>query len=85
LPTEGNCSLHALAYAVPADYVDEYVCIRENTSIDCLKRFVMAVCEVFGQQYLRSPNEDDTMRLLNIVERHGFSEMLGSIDCMHWK
>jgi hypothetical protein len=85
LPTEGNCSLQALAYAVPADYVDEYVCIGEITSIDCLRRFVRAVCEVFDQQYLRHPNEDDTVRLLNIAERHGFSGMLGSIDCMYWK
>jgi hypothetical protein len=36
-----------LAYAVPADYVDEYVHIGESTSIECLRRFVRAVCEVF--------------------------------------
>jgi hypothetical protein len=74
-----------LAYAVPADYVDEYVCIGESTSIECLRRYVRTVCEVFGQRYIRPPNEDDTARLLNIVERRGFPEMLCSIDCMHWK
>jgi hypothetical protein len=61
------------------------VCIRESTVIECLRRYVRALCEVFDQQYLRPPNEDDTIRLLNIAERYGFSEMLGSIDCMHWK
>jgi hypothetical protein len=44
---------------------------------------VRAVCEVFDQKYLSPPNEDDRTRLLNIAERRGFPEMLGSIDCMH--
>jgi hypothetical protein len=42
-----------LAYAVPTDYVDEYVHIRESTSIECLRRFIRVVCEVFSQRYLR--------------------------------
>jgi hypothetical protein len=80
LHTEGNCS-----FTVLADYVDEYVRIGESTLIECLSRFVRVVCEVFGQRYLRPPNEDDTARLLNIAEQCEFPEMLDSIDCMHWK
>jgi hypothetical protein len=57
--------------------------IGESTAIEYLRRFVRDVCEVFGQEYLRPPNEDDTTRLLNIVERCGFPGILGSIDCMH--
>jgi hypothetical protein len=59
--------------------------IRESTVIECLRRFVRAVCDVFGQEYLRPPNKDDITRLFNIVERCGFSGMLDSIDYMHWK
>jgi hypothetical protein len=76
-------SYRQLAYDIPTDYVDEHVHIGESTSIECLRRFVRAVCEVFGQRYLRSPNEDDTARLLNIAERCGFPIMLGSIDCLY--
>jgi hypothetical protein len=54
-----------------------------KAAIDCLRRYVKVVCEVFGKQYLRPPNEDDTIRLLNIDDRRGFSGMLSSIDCMH--
>jgi hypothetical protein len=46
---------------------------------------VAAICEVFGNEYLRALNEDDTTRLLHIAENCGFPGMLGSIDCMHWK
>jgi hypothetical protein len=74
-----------LAYGVPADYVDEYVRIGESTAIESLRKFVRSICEIFGAEYLRSPNEEDTARLLNIAEQRGFPGMLGSIDCMHWK
>jgi hypothetical protein len=56
-----------LAYVVLSHYIDEYVCIRESIVIECLRRFASAVCEVFGQEYLRPPNEDDTVGLLNIA------------------
>jgi hypothetical protein len=61
-------------------YVDEYVCIGESITIEWLRRYVRIVCEVFSEQYLRPPNENDTTRLLNIVERRKFPGMLGSID-----
>jgi hypothetical protein len=80
-----TAALRQLAYGVPADYVDEYVRIGESTALESLRKFVRAICEVFGIEYLRAPNEDDTTRLLNIVEQCGFPGMLGSIDCMHWK
>ena len=73
-----------LAYGVPADYVDEYVQIGESTAIESLKRFVVAIVEVFGNEYLRSPNSNDLTRLLAIGEERCFPGMLGSIDCMHW-
>ena len=57
-----------LAYGVPADYVDEYLRIGESTAIESLRKFVRAICEVFGEEYLRAPNEDDTTRLLKIGE-----------------
>jgi hypothetical protein len=39
---------------------------------------VRAIVEVFGGEYLRSPNNYDTARLLSINKRRGFSGMLGS-------
>ncbi|XBH75461.1 hypothetical protein VPH35_102216 [Triticum aestivum] len=36
-------------------------------------------------EYLRSPNTEDTERLLCIGEGRGFPGMLGNLDCMHWR
>lgn len=74
-----------ISHGVSADFVDDYVSIGESTIIESLRKFVRAVIEIFEDEYLRSPNENDTARLLTIGERRGFSRMLGSIDCMHWK
>jgi hypothetical protein len=74
-----------LTYGVAADATDEYVRIGESTVIESLRRFVKAVIQVFGDEYLRSPNENDTARLLELGEQRGFPGMLGSIDCMHWR
>ncbi|XP_057447104.1 uncharacterized protein LOC130740099 [Lotus japonicus] len=80
-----TAAIRMLAYGSPADSVDEYVRIGESTAIECLKNFVEGVCEVFGGQYLRRPNEEDMTRLLQWGESRGFPGMLGSIDCMHWE
>ncbi|XP_052304660.1 uncharacterized protein LOC112324784 [Populus trichocarpa] len=67
------------------DLTDEYLQIGESTAIESLRAFVKAIVEVFGDSYLRAPNEADVCRLLSIGEQRGFSGMLRSIDCMHWK
>src|SRR6266498_1064162 len=74
-----------LTYGVPADAMDEYVRIGESTVLESLRRFIKAVIEVFEDEYLRSPNKNDTTRLFAIGEERGFPGMLGSIDCMHWR
>jgi hypothetical protein len=79
-----TAAMRMLTYGVPADATDEYVRIGESTALESLRRFVAAVVEIFGDQYLRYPNEADTTHLLAIGEQKGFLGMLGSIDCMHW-
>ena len=74
-----------LTYGTSADSTDEYVRIDESNVIECLKRFCRAIVEVYGDEYLRSPNADDVVRLLQKGEERGFPGMLGSLDCMHWK
>ena len=74
-----------LAYRTPADYVDEYIIIGENTTIKSLRRFLKAIIAMFSDHYLRSPNNIDIARLLQTGEQRGFPGMLGSIDYMHWK
>ncbi|XP_030939981.1 putative nuclease HARBI1 [Quercus lobata] len=80
-----TAALRMLAYGVTADFMDEYVRIGESTVMKSLKKFVKAVVDIFSNEYLRSPNNDDIARLLANGERRGFPGMLGSIDCMHWK
>ena len=70
-----------VAYGTPTDSVDEYIRIGESTVIESLRRFVKAVITMFGDHYLRSPNNIDIARLLQTGEQRGFPGMLGSIDC----
>ncbi|XP_059451103.1 uncharacterized protein LOC132181892 [Corylus avellana] len=74
-----------LSYGVPADYVDEYVQIGETIAIESLQNFVEVVVSIDSNTYLRSPNNDDVDRLLEVGESRGFPRMLRSIDCMHWQ
>ena len=57
-----------LTYGVSADATDEYVRIGESTAIESLCRFVAAVVDLFEEEYMRYPNEDDTTRLLALGE-----------------
>jgi hypothetical protein len=72
-----TAAFRMLSYGVAADATDDYVRIGESTAIESLRRFVSAVVEVFGEEYLRSPNEDDIARLLAIGDSRGFPGILG--------
>ena len=80
-----TAALRIMAYGIPADLVDDHLAMGESQAIKCVKRFAVAVVRVFGEKYLRSPNAQDTARLLEYNKNRGFPGMLGSIDCMHWK
>ena len=80
-----TAAVRLLAYGGSADQLDEWIRLSESTIQECLKRFVSAILRLFGEEYLRAPNEEDVMRLLNDNARRGFPGCLGSIDCWHWE
>ena len=80
-----SAAMRVIAYGgVPANYADEYLRIGEDSTIESMRRFAKVIVRVFGPEYLRAPNEDDTKKLMAANERRGWPGMLGSIDCMHW-
>ncbi|XP_020250885.1 uncharacterized protein LOC109828265 [Asparagus officinalis] len=58
--------MRMFAYGVFAEFVDDYVRIGESTTIESVKRFVKVVVAIFAYEYLRSPNNGDIRRLLEI-------------------
>ncbi|XP_028107374.1 uncharacterized protein LOC114306362 [Camellia sinensis] len=79
-----TAALQILQYSVLADVVDEYIRIGETTAIVALNFFTKMIVAIYEGVYLRSPNESDVARLLQVEEQRGFLEMLGSLDCTHW-
>jgi hypothetical protein len=80
-----NCTvvLRILAYGAPGDAHDDYISMAESMVMECMYRFCRVVMSVFGPDYMRTPDEEDTARILAQNEARGFAGMLGSIDCMH--
>ncbi|XP_024010456.1 glutathione S-transferase T2-like [Eutrema salsugineum] len=77
--------IRLLAYGGAADSVDEYLRLSETNACSCLENFVEATINLFGDEYLRRPTQEDLQRLLYVAEQRGFPGMIGSIDCMHWE
>lgn len=44
---KATTAMRMLAYGIPADAVDAYVRIGENTLLECVKRFTKAIVDVF--------------------------------------
>uniref|UniRef100_A0A0D3CIE8 Nuclease HARBI1 n=1 Tax=Brassica oleracea var. oleracea TaxID=109376 RepID=A0A0D3CIE8_BRAOL len=80
-----TAAIRVLAYGYALDAVDEYLRLGATTVRLCVKIFVEAIINLFGDEYLRRPTPDDLQRLLYIGEVRGFPGMIGSIDCMHWE
>jgi hypothetical protein len=80
-----TAALRMLAYGIPANLIDDNLAMGESTAIMCVQRFAIAIVNFFVSTYLRAPNAEDTIRLLEFNADRGFPGMLGSIDCMHWR
>ncbi|XP_071718216.1 uncharacterized protein [Rutidosis leptorrhynchoides] len=79
-------AIRQLAYAATADLFDEYLHMGEQTAYDCLNKFCKCIFHLYATEYLRKPTAQDVQRLTTKhAQIHGFSGMLGSIDCMHWR
>ncbi|XP_047046702.1 uncharacterized protein LOC124651700 [Lolium rigidum] len=68
-----TAAMRMLTYGIAADGADEYIWSAKATNLESFKKFVIKVCEVFWERYLRSPNEQYIARLLAIGEERGFS------------
>ncbi|XP_074349033.1 uncharacterized protein LOC141688819 [Apium graveolens] len=78
---EGHARLYRDYFSNTPTYTEAKFYRRFRMQIESLKRFVKAIIEVCGAEYLRQPNDEDVSRLLRENEQRGFSGMLGSIDC----
>ncbi|GJZ61032.1 hypothetical protein Tco_0617169, partial [Tanacetum coccineum] len=79
-------AIRRLTYGVNADFLDEYMQISERTSHTALDHSCQAVMEIYGPGYLRKPTVTDIEKLYrHHEEKHGFSGMLGSLDCTNWE
>jgi hypothetical protein len=52
-------ALRMLAYGTPADELDDNLKLATSTALECLGKFAEGVIEVFGEKYLRPPNQDE--------------------------
>ncbi|KAI2505163.1 Plant transposon protein [Fragilaria crotonensis] len=64
---------------------DDKYRMAASTSLEGMKRFCVAVNELYEADALRHPTIDDINRLLDEGKDAGFPGCIGSIDCMHWE
>ncbi|XP_048446372.1 uncharacterized protein LOC125480115 isoform X1 [Pyrus x bretschneideri] len=76
-------ALQMLAYASPADAMNDTYGMFESTCLDNLAEFCHTVVQIYKEEYLGEPNQADLARLFRKVEDRGFLGMIRSLDCMH--
>jgi hypothetical protein len=78
-------ALRMLCYGVSSNAIDEYCRTSESTTMECLKRFCLAIRALFEDYHMRQPTRVDFDKQLAINEARGFPGMFASLDCMHWE
>jgi hypothetical protein len=79
-----TAALRQLAYAVPFNSTEKYCRLGETTARQNLEMFCTGIQEIYGETYLRPPNEANLISILQENHARGFPGCLGSLDCMHW-
>ncbi|XP_048429883.1 uncharacterized protein LOC125472454 [Pyrus x bretschneideri] len=77
-------ALRMMAYGFLADSMDETHGMSESTCLDTLEQLCDIIFQVYKEEYLREPNQEDLNRVLCKAEDRGFSGIIGPLDCMHW-
>ncbi|XP_070668223.1 uncharacterized protein [Malus domestica] len=77
-------ALRMMASGSPANSMDETHGMSESTCLDTLEEFCDTIVQVYKDEYLRKPNQEDLNRLIHKAEDCGFPGMTGSLDYMHW-
>ncbi|XP_048422773.1 uncharacterized protein LOC125469464 [Pyrus x bretschneideri] len=73
-----------MVYGSSDDSMDETHGMSESTCLDTLEQFCDIIVQLYKDEYLREPNQEDLNGLIHKAEDHGFPGMIGSLDCMHW-
>jgi hypothetical protein len=59
-----SAAMRVIAYGIPTDYTDDYLFrIGEDTIILSVRLFAKTIIRVFGPEYLRSSNKEDTKKI----------------------
>ncbi|XP_071708945.1 uncharacterized protein [Rutidosis leptorrhynchoides] len=81
-----TAAIRQMAYGTTPDLFDEYIKIWKKTAALCLENFCQCVFHLFARQYLRKPTAEYVTRLYNVqAQKYGLSDMLCSINYMHWE
>jgi hypothetical protein len=56
--------------------------MAESTTMECMSRFCRAVVLVFGSDYLRTPNEEDTARWPRMQSADFLECLVESVACI---
>ena len=81
-------ALKTLRYGVACHCFSDYFQMSQQLCRDCLIQFSGSIKSIYQKTYLRTPNETDVKRIVNLhCGVHGVPGMLGSLDCSqtHWK
>jgi hypothetical protein len=71
--------------ARPPDALDETLRLAARTSRETLHHFCDLVIMLYSERYMREPTPNDIRQLYAFhAQKHGFTDVLGSLDCMHW-
>ena len=73
-----------MAYGSPTNSIDETHGMFESTCLDTLEQLCDTIVQVYKNEYLHEPNQEDLNRLIRKAEDYGFPGTIGSLDCMHW-
>ena len=77
-------AVRMLAYRLPTNACNEYVCICETTPLMAMRHWVTTIRGCFKDTYLRQPTLVDLKKQVHINTTCDYPGMFGSLDCIHW-